>query len=419
MTKQSDIKYKLVFWGFLLFVMICFFCSSCSSIRKLKTNVKTTEQVKTTDSSGTSKEAAESKEKTSSTTSTTTTTSGKKITITYDSSHKDSGTAVKISSKDGVIDIKSNGKIKSIEVEEEETDKQQIKSDSTEKTESSLKTNDTKKGTTEKQTTTVVKNKQVEKTGFQWWKIVLPIVIILIILLVLWGAFGITPVALLKRIKSLFTKNKNMKNLILVVTIATLFSSCWNWDKPTPPRELANGVYNEEREPVYDSVFVWNVAAKQYVKEWGIARYKVVPIKEMEVVPSGKQVMKFSYFAGYGWLQLIGLILIAAFVYTLIALHISNDEKLLRKAKLRIGKFATSIEVSTRGHAVAIIRGLGVLLIIALGFLTLHPGAIAQNNAKTITEKQLKHYQAIDPELNYFWDSVYKAGGITTIKQPK
>jgi hypothetical protein len=118
-------------------------------------------------------------------------------------------------------------------------------------------------------------------------------------------------------------------------------------------------------------------------------------------------------------LQLIGIILIIAFLYLLFAVHIANDENHLRKAKLMIGKFATSIEVYSRGSAVNIMRGFAVLLIIAVGFLTLHPGAIAQNNAKTITEKQLKHYQAIDPELNYFWDSVYKAGGITTIKQPK
>lgn len=210
-----------------------------------------------------------------------------------------------------------------------------------------------------------------------------------------------------------------MKRIILLVTVVTLFASCWKMDKPTPPRELAAGVYQEERVPVYDSMMVWNVAQKQYVKTWGIARYVVVPIKEFEVVPNGKQVMKFSYFAGYGWLQLVGLLFIAAFLYILISIHISNDEKMLRKARLRLGKMVTSIEISTRGHAVGIIRGLAVVLIIALAFLTLHPAAIALNNAKTITEKQLKHYQAIDPELNYFWDSVHKAGGITTIKQPK
>ncbi len=210
-----------------------------------------------------------------------------------------------------------------------------------------------------------------------------------------------------------------MKRIILLVTVVSLFASCWRMDKPTPPRELPAGVYQEERVPVYDSVYVLDVAAKKYVKQWGIARYQVVPIKEMEVVPSGKQVMKYSYASGYGWLQFVGLIFIAGFLYVLVSVHIANDEKLLKKARLRLGKWVTGIEVSTRGHAVGIIRGLAVALMISLGFLTLHPGAIALNNAKTITEKQLKHYQSIDPELNYFWDSVYKAGGITTIKQPK
>jgi hypothetical protein len=397
-------------------IVVAVILTSCSSIRKLKTNVKQTEQVKTTEQTTKAKDS-----------SVTTVTKkidsvGTTVTVVFDNDGKDTATNVEITThpptKDDYntgrkIGVKTNRTPKSITVNQadKKTDEQIVAAN--------VKTNETKAATTNKQTTTVVKNKQVEKTGFQWWKIVLPIVIILIILLVLWGAFGITPVALLKRIKSLFTKNKNMKNLILVVTIATLFSSCWKWDKPTPPRELAAGVFQEERVPVYDSVSVWSVTQKQYVKEWGIARYKVVPIKEMEVVPTGKQVMKFSYFAGYGWLQLIGIILIIAFLYLLFAVHIANDENHLRKAKLMIGKFATSIEVYSRGSAVNIMRGFAVLLIIAVGFLTLHPGAIAQNNAKTITEKQLKHYQAIDPELNYFWDSVYKAGGITTIKQPK
>jgi uncharacterized protein YceK len=414
MSKDKRV-FTIIFLSVALVAMMLYL-SGCSSIRKLKTNVKTTEQLKTTE------QTTKAKDSTVTTVTKKIDSAGTTVTVVFDNDGKDTATNVEITTyppskeeynSNRKIGVKTNRTPKSITVNQAEK-----KADEKAVT-ANVKTNETKASTTDKVTTTVVKNKQVAKTRFQWWIVAVPFVVILLIVLAAWLVFDLTPIALLKRIKSLFTKNNNMKNLILVVTIATLFSSCWKWDKPTPPRELPAGVYQEERVPVYDSVYVLDVTAKQYVKQWGIARYKVVPIKEMEVVPTGKQVMKFSYFAGYGWLQLIGLILIAGMLYVLFALHIANDEKLLRKAQLRLGKLATGISISTRGQAVTIIRGVAVGLIFALAFLTLHPGAIAQNNAKTITEKQLKHYQAIDPELNYFWDSVYKAGGITTIKQPK
>jgi uncharacterized protein YceK len=389
------------------------YLSGCSSIRKLKTNVKQTEQVKTTE------QTTKAKDSSVTTVTKKIDSAGTTVTVVFNNDGKDTATNVEITThpptKDDYntgrkIGVKTNRTPKSITVNQadKKADEQTVVAN--------VKTNETKVVATEKKTTTQTKGVDKKKFIFHWWWLLIALAVLLLILFL---KYNITPATAVAWLRKQFTKTNNMKNLILLIAVTTLFSSCWKWDKPTPPRELPAGVYQEERVPVYDSVYVLDVAAKQYVKTWGIARYKVVPIKEMEVVPTGKQVMKFSYFAGYGWLQLIGIVLIGAFLYLLFAVHIANDEKLLRQARLRIGKFATSIEVETRGHAVGIIRGLAVILIIALGFLTLHPGAIAQNNAKTITEKQLKHYQAIDPELNYFWDSVYKAGGITTIKQPK
>jgi hypothetical protein len=135
---------------------------------------------------------------------------------------------------------------------------------------------------------------------------------------------------------------------------------------------------------------VWSVYEKQYVKQWGIARYKVVPIKEFEVVPNGEQVMRYANKSGYGWRKAVGILLIIL-------------------VGVGLWKFAG---LYTNGEAKFLTRTFAIILSIGLSFLTQRPANIAMNNAKAITEKQLIHYQAIDPELNYFWDSVYNKGGI-------
>lgn len=184
-----------------------------------------------------------------------------------------------------------------------------------------------------------------------------------------------------------------MKQLIFITTILFAFSSCWKQDKDIPPRLLEPRKFFEERLPVYDSVSVWSVEKKQYVKQWGIARYVVVPIKEYEVIPNGKQTMKYANLQGYGKTKYVGW-LIVAFVFGLIW-------------------WAAGELISVdKSAAKAIVRGVALILCVGVGLLTITPANVAQLNAKPITEKQLKHYQSIDPELNYFWDSVYNANAI-------
>lgn len=215
---------------------------------------------------------------------------------------------------------------------------------------------------------------------------------------------------------------KKQITAFLLITFA--FVSCWNLEKDTPPRVLPDGVYKEETVVTkYDTgyrlvkAFVDPVTGKfvaqHYVKDSiQPVAWANVPIKEVEVVPNGEQTMKYSYFTGYGWKQFVALILIAILFYLLYNLHIANDQKDLQRARLMLGKAALPIEVYTRGSALGIIRGCMVLLIVALAFGTLQPADVARNNAKTITVKQLEHYQSIDHELNYFWDSVFNKGAL-------
>ena len=176
-----------------------------------------------------------------------------------------------------------------------------------------------------------------------------------------------------------------MKQLLFFFAAAMLLTSCWKLDQPTPPRLLPEGVFMEERVPEYDSVKRWNVEKKQFIMEWGIARYKVVPIREYEVVPTGKQVMKYASKSGYNTLAAFGIIIILSVIIG--------------------GAFLSCYDVHGRGMFV--IRSAAMVIAVGVGLLTLMPANIARNNAKTITEKQLIYYQQQDPELGTFWDSVY------------
>lgn len=182
--------------------------------------------------------------------------------------------------------------------------------------------------------------------------------------------------------------------LFAILALTLFLSSCWKTDKPTEPRLLAQrSIPLTEIVPVYDSMYQWNVVKKQYIKVWGKAKDSVVNVNEYEVVPNGEQVMKYSKATGYNTLKIIGWLIVIV-IGGLIA--------------WAAGRFITF----EKGETKLITRLVMIGLAIGVGFLTIRPGNIAQNNAKTITEKKLKHYQSIDPELNYFWDSVYNSGAI-------
>lgn len=172
---------------------------------------------------------------------------------------------------------------------------------------------------------------------------------------------------------------------ILGLLIIVLMASCWNKDTPTPPRELAQGVYQEEVIKVPDSVMQWSVKEQKYIKVMGFVD-KVVPVKEFEVVPNGDQVAKFADLTGQIEYNFWGFACFSIFLG--LAIFAAPKAKDGWKGLTRVSF---------------------IVLAIGAGFFSIKPANIAQNNAKTITEKQLKHYQSIDPELNYFWDSIYNA----------
>ena len=186
-----------------------------------------------------------------------------------------------------------------------------------------------------------------------------------------------------------------MKKLLFVLLSVLMFASCYT-DKSnvTPPRKLEHRAGYYDSIPIYGPKKVWSVEQKQYIDSWGKIKDSIIPLVEYEVVMSGEQVNSINN---------------------------SHDGEERRKAGITILIIATILIVATAGYwskstAVWIYRGIALVVGAALYFFFLQPSDIATLNHKTITEKQLKHYQKIDPELNYFWDSIHKAKKIIGVK---
>jgi len=364
----------IILFIYLLGVIAIF--SSCTSVKKLRSNVHQ-ETVKTE-----TVQKSDTKDSTSKTITKTIDSSGTSITIEYDSTTADTATSFDIitypPSKDQYterISIKSSVTPKSITVNQAKK-KQAERIDSTVR--KSLTVENIKKDSSSVST---VKTVEIEKGWFRWW-----MALVAFLLLAAIAAFIYR-----KQIRSFIIKLplKLFTMKLFIIILSTFFlASCWSNDS-RPPRELAQGVYQEEVIQVPDSVMQWSVEQKQYVKVWGFTT-KIVPIKEFEVVPNGQQVKKFANESGQAGFNWIGLLIILG---------------VTAAAVFGAGYFSS-------GTAKGLVRAAAVLVAISVGFFTLKPANIAQNNAKTITEKQLKYYQSIDPELNYFWDSINKAGGI-------
>lgn len=178
-----------------------------------------------------------------------------------------------------------------------------------------------------------------------------------------------------------------MKKVLLVIMTAFLLVSCWKLDPPdSEPKKLPPRSGAFDTVHVYGPLKVWSVAEKQYITTWGKVRDSLIPTPEYLVTMNGEQVEKYAKESGQRWNLLLGIsILIGTFIVFWL---LTRSDKIKDAAK-------------------NVIRGVGVAVGIALGVMASKPANIAQLNSKTVHEKQLKHYLKIDPELNYFWDSIF------------
>lgn len=186
----------LIAFGFLLSSL-----SGCSSIRKLKTNVKQTEQVKTTE------QITKAKDSSTTTTISKVDSSGTTVTVVFDNDGKDTATNVEIIThaphkedyyQPARTEVKTNRKPKSITVNQAAKNKQQ------QETTAVVKTKETKAVTTDKTTTTKVKQLDKKKSGFAWW--FWPLIVLVIIVIVLCWAYKITPATAWAWVRKQFNK---------------------------------------------------------------------------------------------------------------------------------------------------------------------------------------------------------------------
>lgn len=186
-------------------IAIAVILTSCSSIRKLKKNVKQTEQVKTTEQTNKAKDS-----------SVTTITKeinsdGATVTVVFENDGKDTATNVEITTypphkedyffKPQTVSVKTNRKPKSITVNQAKK-LQQIK-----EALASLKTIETKAATTEKKTTTQTKQVEKQKFVFHWWWL---LILLAVVLLFLWLHYNLTPATAVGWLRKQFTNKKSI-----------------------------------------------------------------------------------------------------------------------------------------------------------------------------------------------------------------
>lgn len=234
--KVKNKPYLPLWLIYLCIALAMFSLSSCSSIRKLKSNLQQSSKVdsstvksKTVDSSATTiiKKVDSS---------------GISVIVTFDSTDNDSATTVEIETyppkkedylqpeRTTGIKVKTNRKPKSIEVKQN-----QKQSNEQNKT--------TAVSGTEKEKTNVTKTETVKKVEvnkkrfvFHWWWLLIALAVLL---LYLKFKHKITPVGMVQKFvawlgveSKSFNQNNNMKNLILLLMLSTsLFIGCVAPDK--------------------------------------------------------------------------------------------------------------------------------------------------------------------------------------------
>ncbi|HLO37984.1 MAG TPA: hypothetical protein VK173_05835 [Lacibacter sp.] len=210
----------------ILSLLLLVLLSSCGTLRKLKSNVKTTEQVHTTEV------ITNAKDSSTSTVTKQIDSSGTTVTVVFDDNGKDTSTSVEIVTYPAhkedyfsprTTEVKTNRKPKSITIN------QAAKKEDKKEVAAAVKSNDTKAATTDSNKTTEEKKVDKKKSTFPWW--FWPLIVVVILVLVLCWYYKITPANALAWLRKKLTKNNNMKSFIILIVLSSLMVGCLAPDK--------------------------------------------------------------------------------------------------------------------------------------------------------------------------------------------
>lgn len=393
---------KLLTALLLLFVLL----SSCSSIRKMRSNVKESISEKSSD------QVTKKTDSTFSTVTKTIDSTGTTVTVEFETDSSNTDTHVEIVTyhphKDdydqGVrTEVKTNRKPKNIKVQQSKTNDKVVG------TAVSVKKEDTKDATRSKETKTEIKQVDKKKFVFHWWWILIAIAVLF---LWLWFKHKIIPAGAMVWVKNKFTKTHNMKNLILLFTLsAMLMIGC------DAPKE--NKV--EERQSLMrpDVDLDWELGTKDTTGDYAVikpvnGKGQWVTIKDTTwqkqikiprsifwITMSKKMVREFmvlsNYFTGPVILTIVLAAIVALFCYFFFKFDWTR--------KLGSGKFAGVI--------------FAVLLIIPFRIAQKRPTELAGNNVAKLSRAEYEYWKAKDSTFRTFWLQKWENNELTGLRNKK
>lgn len=396
---KSDYNIRIFYWVWLAVIAIIVIAmSSCSSIKKLKSNVKqsskvdsTSQQITKVDSSGTN-------------TITKVDSSGFNVEVEFEKG-TDTGdvdleiTVHKPSAADyykpAKVSIKSNKAVKKININD--TRKQSEASANT----ANVKRNDEKKTNVKKEEQKTVKQVEKKKIRFQWWWWLL-LLLIPVGVYVLYKKYPVPFRNMFSQIK----KITGMKSILLIALSAFLFIGCIAPDKDKTKVEERESLMRTEKAPngaiVYNQLdwetILVDTTGDYHVKgfnEKGQGAYlvvkdttwqksKVIPRSVFHLTMPKKMVKHFmvasDYFTeSFLWATILSL-LVAAGIYIF-----------LRKDLVRLaGKGAVGIYVV-------------VLIAVPFRMYQKRPSELAMQNVKQLSRSELEEWTKKDPTFETFW----------------
>lgn len=369
----------------LALVLLC--CVSCSSIRKLKKNVKQTEDIKT------SEQTSKSKDSSVTTVTKAIDSSGTTITMVFEYDGKDTTTDVEITTFPPTkndyntgrkVGVKSNRKLKSLTVNQADKKAEE------KAVASNVKTSDTKNATTEKKTTTQVKTQEKQRFSFNWlW-------LLWLIPLIIYGLYKMYP----KPFLNVFTKLKNitgMKSILFIALSAILFFGCIAPDKENTTVEERQSLMRPDNPLDWEIIYKDTTGMKavlingQYVEEKSTWQKQVkIPRSTFWLTMSSKQVKHFMHASNYFATSLLLGVLVSIIIIVLAVLFIKGDW----------------MRFMGKGGA------LGFILVAAIGInfriYQKRPSELAANNVKQLSRAEYERWLKVDPTWNKFWQEKWE-----------
>lgn len=372
-------------------LLLALFCS-CSSVRKLKSNLKTTVETK---SSETVKEQTDAtltiKEKKVETEAGT-------LIIEYDSSKTDNAFEIEITpSKPGDYFPEKKVKIKANRQPNKITLTQQKQSEASKENSTQITNNREQAKQQQAKTTVVAKQEQKEKLMFHWWWLLIILIVAAVIVLI---RYRVPIVSFTSKILN------NMKNLFFISMCALLLTSCIKSFTSDNTAKFIELKHQFKWQPKYNADGSYAMIADSIYKN-----INGVPVKVGINPRIQKEMVQDSVVdVGPG----------SAVVKKYIAANPLKEIRIIFGiiCLLSIGVTWYFFRWTPKGTFFMLPQAVISFVLFYFGMKALQSQAYqaSKENTKQISTDQYRHYFTQDPEGVYFWDSIKNKDGFIGVK---